>query len=97
MGETVTRGERKRKIGGRKRQKSQGTPQGQQRSRLETLLPSRSRPFQLFNDAARMRALSLALMFYSSFFKELVSAIMILTAVLHYFPPGLSEKAISYW
>nr|CAD7203325.1 unnamed protein product [Timema douglasi] len=43
-----------------------------------------------------IQALSLALMFYSSFFKELVSAIMILTAVLHYFPPGLSEKAISY-
>nr|CAD7590038.1 unnamed protein product [Timema genevievae] len=41
-------------------------------------------------------ALSLALIFYSSFFKELVSAIMTLTAVLHYFPPGLSEKAISY-
>nr|CAD7409517.1 unnamed protein product [Timema cristinae] len=43
-----------------------------------------------------IQALSLALMFYSSFFKELVSAIMTLIVVLHYFPPRLSEKAISY-
>nr|CAD7395835.1 unnamed protein product [Timema poppensis] len=56
MGETETRGERKRKKGGggeRKRQKSQGTPQEQQRSRLVTLIPSWSRPFQLLGDAAR--------------------------------------------
>nr|CAD7196267.1 unnamed protein product [Timema douglasi] len=57
MGEKVTRGERKRKREGRKRQKSQGTPQGQQRSMLETLLPSRSRPFQLLGDEARMRVI----------------------------------------
>nr|CAD7442710.1 unnamed protein product [Timema bartmani] len=52
---------------------------------------------QMLNYYMGNRALSLALIFYSSFFKELVSAIMTLTAVLHYFPPGLSEKAISYW
>nr|CAD7258814.1 unnamed protein product [Timema shepardi] len=52
MGEMVTRVERKRKKKGG-RQKSQGTPQGQQRSRLETLLPSRSRPFQLLGDSAK--------------------------------------------
>nr|CAD7196479.1 unnamed protein product [Timema douglasi] len=45
----------KKERGGWKRQKSQGTPQGQQRSRLETLLPSRSRPFQLLGHAAKMR------------------------------------------
>nr|CAD7260599.1 unnamed protein product [Timema shepardi] len=33
--------------------KSQETPHGQQRSRLVTLLPSRSRPFQLLDDMAR--------------------------------------------
>nr|CAD7424047.1 unnamed protein product [Timema monikensis] len=41
----------KRKRGGRrKRQKSQG----QQRSKLETFIPSRSCPFQLLDDTVRM-------------------------------------------
>nr|CAD7431932.1 unnamed protein product [Timema monikensis] len=35
------------------RQKYQGTPQEQQRSRLLNSVPSRSRPFQLLDDAAR--------------------------------------------
>nr|CAD7201376.1 unnamed protein product [Timema douglasi] len=39
--------------GGRKRQKSQGTPQEQQRSRLVTSIPNRFRPFQLLGNAAR--------------------------------------------
>nr|CAD7265272.1 unnamed protein product [Timema shepardi] len=47
-------GEKEKERGRRKRHKSQGTPQEQQRSRLVTSIPSRSRPFQLLGDAARM-------------------------------------------
>nr|CAD7578733.1 unnamed protein product [Timema californicum] len=53
--ETEKRGKGKKRKGGTKRQKYQGTPQEQQHSRLVTSIPNRPRQFQLLGDAASRR------------------------------------------